>query len=383
MSLFGRLLSSSQQHFLSLRSAGITVTFPNTALGRRALAVAARKYGASPHRHLPLPQHLQQQQQQRALLRTPVRPLTRSSNASSSSSSSSSSGGARRTLADDAKGGGNPKQQQKKKQSGYGNDPNQTQLQTWTVAKGVKTGMTLSLQLGLAGLVLVCGGLIVKELMPTKMSPNAVFDSAFERLQREPRITNYFGKNLKAYGRDRSRGAAGMGKVEGRRNFVDHVEYDDENGVHHTRVMFNIEGASRKGVVYADISKEMDAGEFLYLIVQDRANPARKWAIVDNRPQTPFAVRQGEIADHLVKKGVVLYGSNSEPNTVRQLELFGEACKQLVYVDCYKQPEKCQAAGIEALPTWSFNGQKEVGVKEIEDLYTRASKHQGSVFKNL
>ena len=158
----------------------------------------------------------------------------------------------RRTLTNEAKnkgGGEKPKEGGSGEKPKYGNHPNQTQLQTWTVAKGVKTGMTLSLQLGIAGLVIVCGGLIIKELIPTKMSPNAVFDTAFERLQRESRITNYFGQNMKAYGRDRSRGAAGLGKVEGRRNFVDHVEYDDEQGVHHTRILFNIEGSSRKGVV--------------------------------------------------------------------------------------------------------------------------------------
>ena len=347
MSFFGRMFSTSR-HFMALRNAPVQLTVP--FVGRRSLtyfaanAKTAQRVGFSGTR----------------ARRVGVQRQTR------------------RNLSEEAK-----QQPKEKKSSQYGNDPNQTQLQTWTVAKGVKTGMTLSFQLGIAGLVLVCGGLIIKELIPTKMSPNAVFDSAFERLQREPRITNYFGKNLKAYGRDRSRGAAGLGKVEGRRNFVDHVEYDDENGVHHTRIMFNIEGSSRKGAVYADISKDMDSGDFFYLIVQDRANPARKWAIVDNRPQTPYAVRQGEIVEHLIKKGVVLYGSNSEPNTVRQLEKFGEACKQLNYVDCRKQPDKCRAAGIEALPTWSFNGQKEIGVKEIEDLFTRASKHQGSVFKNL
>jgi hypothetical protein len=84
-----------------------------------------------------------------------------------------------------------------------------------------------------------------------------------------------------------------------------------------------------------------------------------------------------------VKKHAVLYGSNSEPHTVRQLEMFGEACKQLNYVDCYKHPDKCAEANITALPTWSFQGEKEVGAKDIEDLYTRASKHKASVFRNL
>jgi len=83
-------------------------------------------------------------------------------------------------------------------------------------------------------------------------------------------------------------------------------------------------------------------------------------------------------------KGVVLYGSNSEPHTVRQLEMFGEACKMLEYVDCNKQPDRCQRAGIQDIPTWAFKeGQMHRGVMDPEDLFTMSTKRSNSVFKNL
>lgn len=54
-----------------------------------------------------------------------------------------------------------------------------------------------------------------KELMPTKMSPNRVFDKAVGKVTEHPEVIRRFGAQLKAYGRDHG------GHREGRRNFIE------------------------------------------------------------------------------------------------------------------------------------------------------------------
>ena len=62
---------------------------------------------------------------------------------------------------------------------------------------------------------------IVKELMPIKMSWNAVFDGATVKIQTNEEVKMRFGENFKTYGRDHG------GHREGRRNFVEHTKYVD------------------------------------------------------------------------------------------------------------------------------------------------------------
>jgi hypothetical protein len=90
------------------------------------------------------------------------------------------------------------------------------------------------------------------------MSPNRVFDHAFEAVRNNPEVKRRFGDSLKAYGRDHG------GHREGRRNFVENTQYKDEHGDDRTRVRFNLEGRFGKAFVFAEVSKSMPAGEFVY-----------------------------------------------------------------------------------------------------------------------
>lgn len=122
----------------------------------------------------------------------------------------------------------------------------------------------------------VCAYYIGKELSPTKMSPNAVFDSATSTIRENAEIQRRFG-TFKTYGRDHG------GHREGRRNFVEHTEYnDEEDGSRRTRVRFNLEGQYGNAFVFAEVSKDMPKGEFVYILVQDKRN-GQVITVCDNR----------------------------------------------------------------------------------------------------
>jgi mitochondrial import inner membrane translocase subunit TIM21 len=129
------------------------------------------------------------------------------------------------------------------------------------VVAGGKSILYLSM-LGFAG---VCAFYIGKELLPTKMSPNTVFNNATEKLKSNNMIKQRFGDRIKTYGRDHG------GTREGRRNFIEHTEYvDEETGSKRTRVRFNLEGPNGNAFVFAEVSNDMPSGEFVYLLVQDK-----------------------------------------------------------------------------------------------------------------
>ena len=140
-----------------------------------------------------------------------------------------------------------------------------------------KVGVGLNLTAWGAGLSLaaVCGFYIVRELMPTKMSPNSVFDRAFAVVREDERVVRIYGDPLKGYGRDHG------GHREGRRNFIENTAYDEEkDGSKRLRVRFNIKGPYSEGFVFAEISNKMD--DFVYLMVQDKRT-GRVVTIEDNR----------------------------------------------------------------------------------------------------
>ena len=102
------------------------------------------------------------------------------------------------------------------------------------VAAAGRTGMYL----GIAGLVLLCGGVIVKELLPTEFSPKTVFDKALGIIQQHPEVTMRIGTKIKGFGRDNGN--------EGRRNFVSHDIYEDQDGNKICRIKFYVEGTRGK-----------------------------------------------------------------------------------------------------------------------------------------
>jgi len=146
-----------------------------------------------------------------------------------------------------------------------------------TPGEQVVAASRLSMWAGIAVFAACCAYYIGRELIPTKMSPNQIFDKAFTKIKENGEVTRRFGDPLKAYGRDHG------GHREGRRNFVEHTEYTDEqDGSKRCRVRFNLEGQFGNAFVFAEQSSDMKAGEMVYVLVQDKQN-GRVYTVVDNR----------------------------------------------------------------------------------------------------
>lgn len=158
-----------------------------------------------------------------------------------------------------------------------GGDP-QSQELVLTPGEKVVVGTRLFFWAGALAFASVCGYYIIKELLPTKMSPNAVFDRATSTIRQNEEVKRRFGEAFKTYGRDHG------GHREGRRNFIEHTEYVDKDtdGSKRTRVRFNLEGQYGAAFVFAEVSDSMASGEFVYILVQDKRNGA-VITVVDNR----------------------------------------------------------------------------------------------------
>ena len=57
-------------------------------------------------------------------------------------------------------------------------------------------------------------------------------------------------------------------------------------------VRFNLEGKFGKAFVFAEVSSDMPSGEFVYILVQDKAN-GRVFTVVDNRSKLAAARMAG------------------------------------------------------------------------------------------
>ncbi|ETW00984.1 hypothetical protein H310_06627 [Aphanomyces invadans] len=127
------------------------------------------------------------------------------------------------------------------------------------VAAGTQVGMWTA-ALGLAS---VCGYFIVRELFPGRMSPNSLFSEASDVCLQNDLVVQRLGQPIRCYGKD-----YGSHK-EGRRNFIEHVELKDKDGNKtRLRIKFNMKGPNGKAEVWAEVNKDMPAGEFVYLIVR-------------------------------------------------------------------------------------------------------------------
>lgn len=134
----------------------------------------------------------------------------------------------------------------------------------------------LALRLSFMVVGLVCVGFTVRELFPGRMSPNALFNEAFEVLRENEEIISLVGEEMRAFGRDVGR------STEGRRNQVDSRTYTDDHGHRRTRVRFHVKGPKGKVVVYAEVSSLSPSNEFAYLICQD-TRTGRVVTVQDNR----------------------------------------------------------------------------------------------------
>ncbi|KAL7542449.1 hypothetical protein ACHAXR_011787 [Thalassiosira sp. AJA248-18] len=146
-----------------------------------------------------------------------------------------------------------------------------------TPGEKVVAGTRLFFWAGALSFASVCAYYIGKELIPTKMSPNTIFDKASSLIKQNEEVKRRFGDSFKTYGRDHG------GHREGRRNFIEHTDYTDpDDGTKRTRVRFNLEGQYGGAFVFAEVSKDMPSGEFVYILVQDKRNGA-VIAVQDNR----------------------------------------------------------------------------------------------------
>ncbi|KAL3823571.1 hypothetical protein ACHAXA_002912 [Cyclostephanos tholiformis] len=199
-----------------------------------------------------------------------LRPASSSSSSSIRSSSSGSSGGA----------GGDKSNGHSSTSADAEQQPQPPTSQEIVLTPGEKVVVGTRLFFWSAALAFasVCGYYIVRELMPTKMSPNAVFDGATAIVRNNEEVRRRFGDSIKTYGRDHG------GHREGRRNFVEHTEYVDAetDGSKRTRVRFNLEGQYGSAFVFAEVASSMPSGEFVYVLVQDKRNGATI-TVVDNR----------------------------------------------------------------------------------------------------
>lgn len=144
-----------------------------------------------------------------------------------------------------------------------------------TPGEKVVVGTRLFLWGGALCFASVCAFYIGKELLPTKRSPNAIFDRASNVLRRHDEVKRRFGDPVKTYGRDHG------GHREGRRNFIEHTDYTDpDDGTARTRVRFNLEGPYGAAFVFAEVSKDLDG--FVYIMVQDKRN-GQVITVEDNR----------------------------------------------------------------------------------------------------
>ncbi|KAJ1445901.1 TIM21-domain-containing protein [Pelagophyceae sp. CCMP2097] len=156
-----------------------------------------------------------------------------------------------------------PKGAEQKPAAAADDGSDETQLAPLTAGQKVQVGFNLSAWAAGLALALTCGYFIVRELFPSKLSPNAVFDTAFEVVRYHPEVSRLYGDPIKGYGRDHG------GHREGRRNFIDNTAYDEPaDGSKRMRVRFNIKGAYSEGFVFAEVSNKHDG--FVYLMVQDK-----------------------------------------------------------------------------------------------------------------
>lgn len=216
------------------------------------------------------------------------------------------------------------------------------------VVAATKTATKGALYMVLASATLACGYFIVRELMPScvrrrppfrplhnfrsplrprrrgpghrRMSPNSLFNEAFDRVQSHPDVTARIGSPVKGYGKDHG------GRRAGRRNFVENQTYTDKEGIQRMRcaararapraprrslgrracrIRFNVEGPRGKGIVYTEIAESMGKGDFYYLVFQDKKT-GEAIGIIDNRPVITRQQRQKQVVEALEEGGVGL-----------------------------------------------------------------------------
>jgi hypothetical protein len=262
------------------------------------------------------------------------------------------------SAADGSKSGGNAPPENSIIQSTL--EPEGPKWEVMSTGQKIKETSKTGLYLGIAGLVVTCGYLMIKELMPTKLSANTIFSHAFDACKEHPDVTMRLGRPLKAFGHDHG------GRREGRRNFVDKDEFKDQKGNDVVRIKFAVEGPRGKGIIYAARSSNLHRNDFLYLIFHCESE-GRSYALIDNRKEETLEEEQLKMANALVNLGAVMYGSEQNDDTQRQKMEFGEFFDRIKYLQCDKHgldkegDDTCDKLQ-RRYPAWKFDDRVYVGV---------------------
>jgi glutaredoxin len=103
-------------------------------------------------------------------------------------------------------------------------------------------------------------------------------------------------------------------------------------------------------------------------------------AFIFAMPSSAGSGSEAALARHLRESGAVMYGAYWCPHCQEQKALFGDAARDLPYVECDPngvngRPDLCEKAGVKAFPTWTIGGQRREGVQSLGAL-ADASKFQ-------
>lgn len=85
-------------------------------------------------------------------------------------------------------------------------------------------------------------------------------------------------------------------------------------------------------------------------------------------PSTEASPEVLNLAVCLTENDAVMYGTEWCPHCRNQKELFGDAFINVTYVNCEVNPSACNAAGVQAFPTWVINGQRYTGTQALATL---------------
>jgi len=111
---------------------------------------------------------------------------------------------------------------------------------------------------------------------------------------------------------------------------------------------------------------------FVFLFSNYTGNKDISENLINSTQKTESNQQYEELAKCLTAKGAVLYGAYWCPHCRNQKELFGDAIKDIKYVECQVpnggQTEECKKAGITAYPTWIINGKQYLGEKSLQEL---------------
>jgi uncharacterized membrane protein len=82
---------------------------------------------------------------------------------------------------------------------------------------------------------------------------------------------------------------------------------------------------------------------------------------------------EGALARHLKASGAVMYGAHWCPHCTEQKALFGDAARDVPYVECAAdavngRPDLCEKAGVKAFPTWVMGTERREGVQSLSAL---------------